>query len=35
MERLLALWKGNERRLASLDMSFSDQVVAHLRRVEK
>lgn len=35
MERLLALWKGNEGRLASLDMSFRDQVVAHLRRVEK
>ncbi len=35
MERLLALWKGNEERLASLDMSFRDQVVARLRRVEK
>ena len=34
MERLLALWKGNEERLASLDMSFRDQVVARLRRVE-
>jgi cell division septal protein FtsQ len=35
MERLLALWKGNEERLASLDMSFRDQVVARLRRIEK
>jgi hypothetical protein len=28
---LLELWKGNEERLASLDMSFRDQVVARLR----
>jgi cell division protein FtsQ len=35
MERLLLLWKGNEERLASLDMGFRDQVVARLRRVEK
>ena len=35
MERLLVLWKGNEERLASLDMGFRDQVVARLRRVEK
>lgn len=35
MERLLTLWKGNEDRLSSLDMSFRDQVVARLRRVEK
>jgi hypothetical protein len=35
MERLLTLWKGNEERLASLDMGFRDQVVARLRRVEK
>ena len=34
LERLLELWKGNEARLASLDVSFSDQVVARLRRVE-
>lgn len=34
LERLLALWKGHEERLASLDLSFSDQVVARLRRVE-
>jgi hypothetical protein len=34
MERLLTLWKGNEERLGSLDMSFRDQVVARLRRVE-
>ncbi len=32
MERLMALWKGNEERLGSLDMSFKDQVVARLRR---
>ena len=32
MERLLELWKGNEGRLASLDMSFRDQVVARLRK---
>jgi len=31
LDRLLALWKGNEERLASLDMSFRDQVVARLR----
>lgn len=35
MERLLSLWKGNEERLASLDMGFRDQVVARLRRVDK
>ncbi len=35
MERLLELWKGNEERLASLDMSFRDQVVARLRKVER
>jgi cell division protein FtsQ len=34
MERLMTLWKGHEERLASLDMSFSDQVVARLRRAE-
>jgi len=31
LERLLELWKGNEARLASLDMSFRDQVVARVR----
>ena len=31
LERLLELWKGNEERLASLDMSFRDQVVARVR----
>jgi len=31
LERLLGLWKGNEARLASLDMSFRDQVVARVR----
>jgi cell division protein FtsQ len=35
MERLLALWRGNEERLGSLDMSFRDQVVARLRRAQK
>ena len=35
MERLLALWKGNEERLASLDVGFRDQIVARLRQVEK
>ena len=34
LERLLSLWKGNEARLASLDVSFRDQIVARLRRVE-
>jgi cell division protein FtsQ len=34
LERLLELWKGNEARLASLDVSFRDQIVARLRRVE-
>ena len=34
VERLLTLWKGNEARLASLDVSFRDQIVARLRRVE-
>jgi cell division protein FtsQ len=34
LERLLALWKGHEERLASLDLSFRDQVVARLRRAE-
>jgi cell division protein FtsQ len=32
LERVLSLWKGNEDRLASLDVSFRDQVVARLRR---
>ncbi|HEY7715460.1 MAG TPA: FtsQ-type POTRA domain-containing protein [Candidatus Binatia bacterium] len=35
MERLLALWQGNEERLGSLDMSFRDQVVARLRHAQK
>jgi hypothetical protein len=34
LERLLALWQGHEERLASLDLSFRDQVVARLRRAE-
>ena len=32
LNRVLSLWKGHEDRLASLDVSFSDQVVARLRR---
>ena len=32
LDRVLALWKGNEERLASLDVSFNDQVVARLRK---
>jgi len=32
MDRLLSLWKGNEARLSSLDMSYRDQVVARLRQ---
>lgn len=35
MDRLMSLWKGNEERLGSLDMSFRDQVVARLRRVQQ
>ncbi len=35
LERLLELWKGHEERLASLDMSFRDQVVARLRRGQR
>jgi len=34
LDRVLALWKGNEERLASLDVSFNDQVVARLRKVQ-
>lgn len=34
LEQLLALWKGNEKRLASLDLSYRDQIVARLRRAE-
>lgn len=34
LEQLLTLWKGNEARLASLDMSYRDQIVARLRRAE-
>jgi len=33
LDRVLALWKGNEQRLASLDASFNNQVVARLRKV--
>lgn len=32
LERVLALWKGNEDRLAVLDLSFRNQVVAKLRK---
>jgi cell division protein FtsQ len=31
LERVLGLWKGQEERLISLDMSFRDQVVARLK----
>ena len=32
LERVLEMWKGKETRLASLDLSFRDQVVARLRK---
>lgn len=32
LERVLAMWKGKESRLASLDVSFRDQVVAKIRK---
>ncbi len=32
LRRVLALWKGNEDRLALLDLSFRDQVVARMRK---
>ncbi|HEX9445928.1 MAG TPA: FtsQ-type POTRA domain-containing protein [Candidatus Binatia bacterium] len=32
LQRVLALWKGSEERLAVLDLSFRDQVVAKMRR---
>jgi hypothetical protein len=35
LERVLALWKGNEDRLAVLDLSFRNQVVARMRKVER
>jgi cell division protein FtsQ len=35
LDRVLTLWKGNEDRLASLDVSFRDQVVARVRRVRQ
>ena len=35
LDHVLELWKGNEDRLASLDVSFRDQVVARLRRVRR
>jgi len=34
LERVLAVWKGREERLAALDVSFRDQVVARLRKVK-
>ena len=34
LDRVLGLWKGHEERLASLDVSFRDQVVARLRRAK-
>lgn len=35
LDRVLTLWKGHENRLASLDMSFNDQVVARLRKTRQ
>ena len=35
LERVLALWKDREDRLAVLDLSFRDQVVTRLREVDK
>lgn len=35
LDRVLTLWKGHENRLASLDVSFRDQVVARLRKVRQ
>ena len=35
LDRLMSLWKGNEERLGSLDVSYRDQVVARLRRVQQ
>ena len=35
LDRILTLWKGHEHRLASLDVSFRDQVVARLRKVRQ
>jgi cell division protein FtsQ len=35
LDRVLELWKGHEERLAALDASFRDQVVARLRRVRQ
>jgi cell division protein FtsQ len=35
LDRVLTLWKGHENRLASLDMSFRDQVVARLRKARQ
>lgn len=34
LDRVLALWKGNEERLASLEMTFNDQVVVRLRKIQ-
>lgn len=35
LDRVLSLWKGNEERLAALDVSFNDQVVVRLRRTRQ
>jgi cell division protein FtsQ len=35
VDRVLKLWKGHEERLVSLDASFSDQVVARVRRMRQ
>ena len=35
LDRVLGLWKGQEERLASLDVSFKDQVVAQISRIKQ
>lgn len=35
LERVLAMWKGKESRLAALDLSFRDQAVARIRKTER
>ncbi|MBI2347283.1 MAG: hypothetical protein HYV05_01380, partial [Deltaproteobacteria bacterium] len=34
LERVLPMWKGKEARLAPLDVSFRDQVVARMRKAK-
>ena len=35
LDRVLGLWKGQEERLASLDVSFKDQVVAKVNQIKQ